>query len=83
MMSIEVSWDFESPRILVSKTRSDPLLVMGMVRPQQFVLEGQVLQRVLTGVWEPAVKKRMKGEDITKGFCGFWRRVGVFVAEAE
>lgn len=36
-MSIEVSLDFESPRTLVSKTRSDPLLVMGMVRPQQFV----------------------------------------------
>lgn len=37
MMSIEVSLDFESPRILVSKTSSDPLLVMGMVRPQEFV----------------------------------------------
>lgn len=36
-MSIEVSLDFESPRILVSSTRSNPLLLMGMVRPQQLV----------------------------------------------
>lgn len=78
-MSIEVSLDFESPRILVSSTRSNPLLLMGMVRPQQLVTNSS--ESVNSSV--RACSEREKWEGNTEGFCGFWRRVGVFVAKAE
>lgn len=67
-MRIGVSLDFESPRILVSKTRSNPLLVvMGMVRPQLCVTSSS--ESVYSSV--RACSARKKGEDITKRFCGF------------
>lgn len=71
-MSIEVSLEFESPRILVSSTRSNPLLVMGMVRPQQLVANSS--ESVNSSV--RACSEREKGEDNTKGFLWILKKSG-------
>lgn len=59
MLSIEISLDFENSRILLWKTRSDPLLIMGMMVLQQFI-EGNVLQIASTAGWNAAVKHKNK-----------------------
>lgn len=77
-MSIEASVDFQSSKILVLKTRSDPLLMIWMVRPQQFVVTSDVLQAVLPAVWNPAVKyKRKKKERRYYSVKDCWRFVWI------